>query len=360
MLRLVYQAGFTNPFYEQQETRLLPIYNVAPRPGELFDLGMLIVNGGAGVHTVASVRTTEDFGVTAIARNTSDFFPIFSVTVNLWGVPADPSHDERRACVRSDDVGDENVCPAGIAVKPFLTNSSACGGSRTATASVDSWQDATLRHATYTSTTDIQGCEKLEFTPEISVTPQTHAASTPTGIDVALHIPQDEGAYSLATPPMRKAVVTLPRASPSTPPRPTASAPARRHRSACSDPNRLDPDPLQQRPGRLPRRLQARHGRGRHPAARPPAAGLVYLAKQERQPLQLPAGHLHGRRRPKDGASWSSSPAESTSARDRSAHHHLRRQPPAAVRRLQARLLRRRPALLRTPAPAAPTRPPPS
>ena len=52
--------------------------------------------------------------------------------------------------------------------------------------------------------------QKLSFTPSIEVRPETTVADTPTGVSIALKIPQVEALGSLAEANLREVVVTLP------------------------------------------------------------------------------------------------------------------------------------------------------
>lgn len=60
------------------------------------------------------------------------------------------------------------------------------------------------------STPAVAGCEQLRFEPSVESVPSTEKADSPTGLDVTLKVPQTSGAEELATPPLKKAVVTLP------------------------------------------------------------------------------------------------------------------------------------------------------
>src|SRR4029077_14870904 len=56
----------------------------------------------------------------------------------------------------------------------------------------------------------IAGCDRLSFTPTLAVTPESAAASSPTGLDAKLRIPQDDAPEGLAEAHLKKTVVTLP------------------------------------------------------------------------------------------------------------------------------------------------------
>ena len=82
------------------------------------------------------------------------------------------------------------------------------------------------------------------------------------------------------------------------------------------------------------------------PANRSPSPARLRLPRQAlRQPLRLPAGHLHRDRRPTARASSPSSPARSSPTRNtgRLTHHLQAKTPQLPLARLQAPLLRRRP-----------------
>ncbi len=53
-------------------------------------------------------------------------------------------------------------------------------------------------------------CESLKFAPTISVQPEQAQATTPTGYEINLNVPQTEGAEGLATADLKDAVVKMP------------------------------------------------------------------------------------------------------------------------------------------------------
>jgi hypothetical protein len=107
---------------------------------------------------------------------------------------------------------------------PFFTNPTICSeASLTASIHVDSWAhpahfnpDGTpdLSDPNWVTTTSDtpapSGCDQLQFTPELKAQPTTNTADSPTGLDFELKLPQTENVGTLATPPLKKAVVTLP------------------------------------------------------------------------------------------------------------------------------------------------------
>ena len=62
------------------------------------------------------------------------------------------------------------------------------------------------------STQSLDGCNKLPFEPSISVAPDNQAGSSPTGLTVGVHVPQDSilSAKGLAESTVKDTTVTLP------------------------------------------------------------------------------------------------------------------------------------------------------
>ncbi len=209
------------------------VYNVEPPGGVAAELGVLVDK----IHPVlvdASVRTGQDYGITASSPNVTEAAVVASVKVTVWGVPADPSHDlVRGKCLGQDASTNEKEeesgtphneeeslgdCPAGIPVQPFLTNPTSCGESREVKLSVDGWNDpgnfATGENIISKNAMlpELTGCDKLDFSPTIDVAPDSTEGSTPTGLSIGVHVPQESttNPVGLGEADMRDTTVMLP------------------------------------------------------------------------------------------------------------------------------------------------------
>jgi hypothetical protein len=208
-----------------------PIYNVESPGGVAAEFGYL-VNEVVPIFLDASVRTGGDYGVTVNVRNIPEILAIYASTVKFWGVPADPSHNSiRGSCLgkgesirQSEEYGlepphneEESVgeCPVNVPVQPLLTNPTSCGEPRSGTLSVESWgtvgEPATKAEKTAIMPA-LTGCERLDFSPTISVTPDGSAGSTPTGLNIDLRVPQESttNPVGLGEADVRDTTVTLP------------------------------------------------------------------------------------------------------------------------------------------------------
>jgi hypothetical protein len=211
------------------------VYNLEPPPGVAAEFGFQ----GFEVSPVfldASVRTGGDYGITVDARNLTQAAAVYASKVTIWGVPADPSHDSvRGTCLGSyqhhgvegllegenETEGpseSEGECPVSVPAVPLLTNPTSCGVPRSAKFNVDSWENpgnfTTGENVISKTATlpELSGCDRLDFSPTIEVTPDGTAGSTPTGLDVNVHVPQEsmQNPMGLAEGDVKDTTVTLP------------------------------------------------------------------------------------------------------------------------------------------------------
>jgi hypothetical protein len=191
----------------------LPIYNMVPSTGELALFEFHIPSPSLNIPIHVSVRSAGDYGVTATVSEVSQVAVPFASTVTLWGVPADPTHDPYRgSCLDISNGSSDGSCPSEGPVRPFLADPTQCDGQPLASyLHVDSWEDPDVWGEAGASSPALTGCETLVFDPSLEITPETSAIDTPTGVEMDLHVPQNEDPYGLATPDLRNATVTLPR-----------------------------------------------------------------------------------------------------------------------------------------------------
>jgi hypothetical protein len=205
-----------------------PVFNLEPEVGEPARFGFL-VNGEVPVYLDTSVRTDGDYGVTVSVDNISQVGEFLGSTLTFWGVPDDPRHNNARGWLCLDI--DEGAGPEGIKEleeegvqpcsplnpqhpQPFLDLPTSCTGPLQTSVEADSWKQPGV----FTSTLPTEpmesqdGCNQLPFTPSIKVTPDGQAGSTPTGLTVDEHIPQESSldATGLAESTVKGLSVTLP------------------------------------------------------------------------------------------------------------------------------------------------------
>lgn len=210
-------VGVVRLLFEGEGGSDYPVYNLVPPPGMAASFGFSVV--GVPVVLNASVRTGGDYGVQIDVPNISQFLPLTGSYFTFWGVPGDPSHDDLRGhCANYEG---SMSCPSGLPLplKPFLTLPTSCLGPQTTTASVDPWASPgswtslqSVSHDNSGNPLGLDGCGRVDFTPQISVAPDGTAASTPSGLTVDVHVPQERllVATSLAESNVKNTTVTLP------------------------------------------------------------------------------------------------------------------------------------------------------
>jgi hypothetical protein len=201
----------------------LPVFNLPPRAGEPARFGFTVFDQPTYLDT--SVRTGGDYGVTVNVSNITEIVGFISSKVTIWGVPGDPAHDNVRGwqCL----LGHATSCSADVSSPPpFFSMPTSCPTNPVTglsepmltTVQADSWQEPHPSHlsepplfAEY-QMGGLDGCNRLQFNPEIRVTPDETQASKPTGLNVDVHVPQTGAlnAEGLAESAVKDITVALP------------------------------------------------------------------------------------------------------------------------------------------------------
>jgi hypothetical protein len=183
-------------------TATVPLFSMVPSVGEPARFAFLA--GGVPVYLDTSVRAGGDYGVTVDVDNITEFANFVGSRVTFWGVPGDPRHDPARGwgCVTPHEFEAELSHCVALGEKvtpPLLTLPTACTGPLHTTLEADSWEDQGAFTAPFDYTfrdglgrpMGMDGCDQEPFTPSIKVTPDGQAGSTPTGLTVDEHVPQE-------------------------------------------------------------------------------------------------------------------------------------------------------------------------
>ena len=198
---------------------VVPLFNLEPAVGEPARFGFRVTQ--TPVFIDPSVRSGGDYGITVHVENIAQTVGFVSSEVTVWGVPGDSRHDDARGygCLtKSLGVTPKLPCNPLAASHPpsFLSLPRSCTGSPLkSTVEGDSWLQKEPRSITQLASTTLpalDGCNALPFSPSIEVTPDTTTASTPMGLNVDVHVPQDESVNpnGLAESDPRNITVALP------------------------------------------------------------------------------------------------------------------------------------------------------
>lgn len=182
------------------------LYNTVPSPGEPGALVLYLPNGP--VRLGLTIRSDGDYGLRVLATALPQIDPLVSMTLTLWGIPAD-----------YDGAGPDHVLAGGGAdfgspgiLQParFLTSARTCKALPAVTLSVDSWTEPAVFGKASSSVPTLTGCDKLSFEPTLSVAPDVSEAEEASGYELDLNVPQQENPAGLASANLEDATVTLP------------------------------------------------------------------------------------------------------------------------------------------------------
>lgn len=195
----------------------VPVYNLAPSPGNAAKLGFVALN----VPIVIDVGVSERFPHNLVAhlREIPQALLFYGSRLTIWGNPADERHDS----LRGDCVGEPleltpqpvslGDCPVDVPEKPFLTLPRSCQGPLETTFTADSWANpGVFTEPLQAVTEEMVGCDALTFGPTMEARPTAISGESPSGLNVSLDV-KDEGLVSptgKAKSEIRKVELTLP------------------------------------------------------------------------------------------------------------------------------------------------------
>ena len=190
------------------EIQVAAVYNVAPSRGAPAEF-MFRPQAGGGVLLKPVLRSDLGWGLSVQTKGITEINPLFGVEVRLWGVPADPAHDQQRcenpslvglrcagytATGNPSEVDPEFVIPHSSTAprRALLTLPTECDGQlEVSTARLSSWEkpgpytpagDPDLSSPNWISASasapPITGCENLDFSPTLKARPTTNAADS--------------------------------------------------------------------------------------------------------------------------------------------------------------------------------------
>jgi hypothetical protein len=213
-------VSFKEPFLVTR-TETVPVFNLVPAPGEPARFGFEFFQ--VPVVLDARVATGEGYAAEVTVANASQSAEVLGTILTVWGVPGDSRHDSARGweCLGGghflEQLEHKQPCrPLGALNPPpyLLLPTTPCTQPMASSIRAQSWQPG----ASYLPPVEpavpetLVGCGKLAFDPTISVAPDRHEASTPSGMTVEINVPQDTtlSAVGLSEADIKDTALTLP------------------------------------------------------------------------------------------------------------------------------------------------------
>ena len=193
------------------------VYNLTPHADEAGLIGFYVPGAETALFVELHARTGSDYGLDATTSVIYHLFPINTITLHVWGVPADESHDANRFPTGKTDGVECKPYPGGCfgpvesnaTPAPYLQNPTRCGVPLSASHTVEYYSGVVITaHAPWPTTT---GCDQLTFDPSLKATATTSAADTTSGLDVQLRVPQTQSPTAPSPSEIRSFEMTLPR-----------------------------------------------------------------------------------------------------------------------------------------------------
>jgi hypothetical protein len=214
----VVMITIVEPTYLGVTTVTEPLFNLAPSVGEPARFGFFVSGGATFVLLDTAVRTGGDYGVTVDVNNIAEIAGFMRSEVTFWGVPGDARHNNARGwgCLfeaRKSEAGGPCSPAEGAHPPPLLTLPTQCAERLHSEVEADSWpNEGSFASFPGEPMPTLDGCNRLPFNPSIEVAPDGQAGSTPTGLAVSVHVPQDVSlnATGLAEADVKDTTVALP------------------------------------------------------------------------------------------------------------------------------------------------------
>jgi len=204
------------------------IFNLEPSGDEPARLGIAILSpiGFAFVQVALTASAADNYAVTVTTDDVANDFlgqntAVDGFALTLWGVPADPSHDQLRSSCLFAAAGGRvppASCPSDQPPAPFTENPTDCSNMPVTSLRSDFYGDlgSFLPYSSQATGPDGQpvaagtGCAGVPFEPSLEVQPDNAVAGAPAGLNVDLKVPQSSEPEGIGTSELRNAVVTLP------------------------------------------------------------------------------------------------------------------------------------------------------
>lgn len=203
-------------------TFTVPVFNIAPAPGEPVAFGVNALLFPLRLDT--SVLSDGEYNVRLTAPDITGGGSMYMSSVTIWGDPAEHNGPGPDSAARvlgfavpwfsfgglGVETGYQNTETVFEQRVPLLTGASQCSTPLTATLETDSWEAPGAFASKSVPAGTATGCGELSFKPEVSMLPDTLEAGAPAGYSFDLKLPQDTEAEGLATPDVKRTSVTLP------------------------------------------------------------------------------------------------------------------------------------------------------
>ncbi len=256
----------------------VPVYNIAPAPGEPAAFYFQLI---AHIRLDTSVLSNGDYAVRVTASEISQQLPVISTFVTIWGVPADHQGPGPIPVLGDETAGVESVGgPFGASRVPLLSNPTQCSTPLMGSVEGDGWRKPGVFDKFDLPMGALTGCLETPFSSSFTLLPDTLEAGAPAGYDFDLRVPQQNIADQPSGSDVKSVSLTLPEGV-------VVNPSAAWGLRACSPAQFYGPNHPTQEAAQVancPREAQVGTVRVKTPALEEALEGQVYLAEPECHP----------------------------------------------------------------------------
>jgi hypothetical protein len=201
-----------------------PLYNLTPLPNQFARVGFLIptleepVVGVVSLPTAPQPPAFDPYQLRLSLGQLQQASPLSSAKMSLWGVPADPVHDQDRfpqgapGCPGSETTSCNTPTSSSLQQAPLTLDAVYCEPGQ----SFVNWSPSDS-YSTYQGFEQSQtalavkagGCEALAFNPSLAAAPATAAGFSAAGLDLLVKDPQTQSPGTLSPSELQTAAVTM-------------------------------------------------------------------------------------------------------------------------------------------------------
>ncbi|HEX6206404.1 MAG TPA: hypothetical protein VFZ29_11425 [Solirubrobacterales bacterium] len=177
---------------------------LTPQSDKLARLGFVVPTLEAPVEMSVAASPESEHGLKLAIESLPATSPLQSLDLDIWGIPADPIHDEERFPISPGGL------PASQPRMPFTRSPTSCKAVSVLTVKVDSHQDPGNFASASGAAPLIAGCGKLAFPATLEAGLTSTEAETPAGLDFTVAIPADLSPNGLSTSDAEEIFIALP------------------------------------------------------------------------------------------------------------------------------------------------------
>jgi hypothetical protein len=192
-----------------------PIYAIKSEYGVLpqFAFGVSQPKPGFAYTLTPELRPQEGYAVTLVTAPVQKTPELFSANASLCSFGGKTKLEEASPGVFETRFDGCHVAgEPGAGQVPFISLPTRCEDPTSVNTRIfaDTWEEPGNFAKAEFSAPALTGCDSLEFSPTLKARPTTRAADSPSGLEVDLHLPQNQDPEGTATAQLKKTVVTLP------------------------------------------------------------------------------------------------------------------------------------------------------